>query len=160
MICVRIHTLKREQVIHATLDEAWRFFSSPRNLAKITPPSLDFQVISEAPEQMHEGLLIEYRVRPLFGIPVQWVTEITCVDEPRCFADEQKRGPYRMWRHVHHFEELEDGRVRMLDGVTYALPLGWLSAPVHRWIVRPQLRRIFDYRQERVRELFKGASSS
>ena len=156
--CVRVHVLKREQIIHATLEEAWRFFSNPRNLAKITPPSLDFQILSEVPERMSEGLLIEYRVRPLLGIPVKWVTEITDVDEPRCFVDEQKRGPYRMWRHAHHFEDLGDGRVRMLDGVTYALPFGWLSAPVHRWVVRPQLRRIFNFRKERVRQLFADGS--
>ena len=156
LICVKIHALKREQVIHATLEEAWRFFSSPRNLAKITPPSLDFRIIGEVPERMHAGQLIEYCVRPLLGIPMSWVTEITLVDEPRCFVDEQKRGPYRMWRHVHHFEDLEDGRVRILDGVTYALHFGWLSAPVHRWVVRPQLKRIFDHRQETVAGLFKG----
>ena len=153
---MRIHSLKRKQIIQTTLEEGWRFFSNPRNLAKITPASLDFRILSEVPERMHEGLLIAYRVRPLLGIPMKWVTEITRVDEPRCFVDEQKKGPYRLWRHVHHFEDLGDGRVRLLDEVMYALPFGWLSEPVHRWVVRRQLKRIFDHRQEAVAGLFKG----
>ena len=90
---------------------------------------------------------------------IDWDAAII-VDEPRYFVDEQKKGPYQLWRHAHHFEDLGDGRVRLLDGVTYALPFSWLSEPVHRWLVRRQLKRIFDHRAERVAEFFRGAKPS
>ena len=149
---VRTHQLRREQIFPATLGRAWDFFSDPRNLARITPASLDFQILSPLPERMHEGLIIRYRVKPLLGIPVTWITEITKVEAPFCFVDEQRAGPYRLWRHVHRFEELGAGRVRMLDEITYALPFGWLSAPVHRLLARPRLEEIFDYRARQVAE--------
>jgi ligand-binding SRPBCC domain-containing protein len=163
MVGVPTHELKREQVIPATMAQAWEFFSNPANLERITPPSLKIRIRSKVPERMHEGLLIRYRVKPLLGIPLTWVTEITRVEEPTCFVDEQRSGPYRLWRHVHRFEELPSGGVRMVDEVTYALPFGWLSEPVHRLLARRRLEEIFKFRAEQVSALdwaAEGAETS
>ena len=89
-----IHVLRKTQVIKSTVAAAWDFFSNPGNLAKITPKELDFVVITELPARVYPGLMIEYRVRPLFGIPARWLTEITHVEEGRFFVDEQRVGPY------------------------------------------------------------------
>ncbi len=149
-----VHTLECRQIIRATLTTAWEFFSCPRNLEKITPKSLGFEVLSVLPEAMYPGMMIRYRVRPLLGIPLTWLTEITQVNPGRFFVDEQRAGPYRLWHHEHHFRDLGDGRIEMLDRVTYQLPFGWLSEPAHALLVRPQLLGIFDYREKVVRELF------
>jgi ligand-binding SRPBCC domain-containing protein len=149
-----VHTLERTQIIRAPLATAWGFFSNPRNLEKITPPPLGFQILSVLPDEMYPGMMIRYRVSPLLGIPMTWVTEITQVHEHRFFVDEQRVGPYRMWHHEHHFRELADGRLEMRDRVTYQLPFGWFSEPVHALLVQPQLRTIFAYREKVVRDLF------
>ncbi len=149
-----VHTLERQQTIRASLPTAWGFFSNPRNLEKITPPSLGFQILSQLPEKMYPGMMIRYRVSPLLGIPLIWVTEITHVDEGRFFVDEQRVGPYRMWHHEHHFRDLGDGRIEMLDRVTYQLPFGWLSELVHSLVVKPQLAEIFSYREKVTNKLF------
>ena len=91
-----IHTLEQTQTVPGTLQDCWSFFSDPRNLTRITPPELGFEVLSDLPPRMHPGLMIQYRVRPLFGVPLTWLTEITQVDEPHSFVDEQRVGPYRI----------------------------------------------------------------
>ena len=149
-----IHVLERTQVIHATPEECWEFFANPRNLEKITPRSLDFVVLSEVPPRIHQGLMIEYRVRPLFGIPVTWLTEITHVSEPNYFVDEQRVGPYRVWHHEHSFNPLGDGRVEIHDRVHYVLPFSPISEIVHPFLVKPQLEKIFAFREKAVRERF------
>lgn len=154
MIAMPVHVLERTQIIRATLAQAWSFFSSPRNLEKITPKSLGFQILSALPDKMYAGMFIHYRVSPLFGIPMKWVSEITQVDEGRYFVDEQRVGPYRIWHHEHHFRDLGDGRVEMLDRVTYQLPFSWLSEAVHGLLVKPQLCAIFDCREKVAGELF------
>lgn len=151
-----IHTLKKSQILRATLSQCWSFFSDPRNLARITPPALDFRVLSELPAQMHPGLLIEYRVRPLLGLPVKWLTEITQVQAPNYFVDEQRVGPYRIWHHEHFFLERGDGMVEIRDRVTYVLPFGLFGELAHGPIVRPQLRKIFAYREKVVAEIFEA----
>ena len=100
-------------------------------------------------------MMIEYRVRPLFGIPATWLTEITHVEPGKFFVDEQRIGPYRMWHHEHHFTALGDGKVEVRDRVTYVLPLGWLGELAHPFLVKPQLERIFAYREKAVGELFR-----
>jgi ligand-binding SRPBCC domain-containing protein len=149
-----IHVLRTTQVVPAPLEACWDFFSDPRNLARITPPGLDFQIVSEVPAAMHAGLMIEYRVRPLLGLRLRWLTEITHVERPGYFVDEQRVGPYRLWHHEHYFRALEDGRTEMRDVVHYVLPLAPFSEVVHPWLVGPKLRRIFAYREAAVRELF------
>ncbi len=149
-----IHTLRYEQTLHTSLEEAWDFFSSPRNLPKITPPHLDFNILSPLPEKMYAGMMIEYRVRPLLGIPMRWLTEITHVQPGQFFVDEQRVGPYKMWHHEHHFREVSAREVVMTDIITYQLPLTPWSEIVHPFLVKPQLAAIFGHRERVTAGLF------
>jgi ligand-binding SRPBCC domain-containing protein len=149
-----IRVLETSQIIRASIDDAWSFFSDPRNLARITPPALDFQVLTDLPARIHAGMMIEYRVRPLLGLPVRWLTEITHVEAGKFFVDEQRIGPYRIWHHEHHFRPCDKGSVEIRDRVTYVLPFGVLGDLVHPFLVRPQLAQIFAFREKAVRELF------
>lgn len=150
-----LRQLDREQFIPADPERVWEFFATPANLNTLTPPELRFRTLGEAAGRMYAGQLIEHRVSPLPGIWLRWLTEITQVREGSYFVDEQRLGPYRLWHHEHHFV-VERGGVRMTDRVTYEVgwgPFGWVAEKL--WVER-QLRRIFDYRATRVRELFGG----
>jgi hypothetical protein len=115
---------------------------------------MGFHILSaHRPVRMYAGQLIEYRVSPVLGIPLYWMTEITHVVEGQYFIDEQRFGPYSMWHHQHHFREVEGG-VEMTDLVHYKVPLGWIGRIVNGLFVRKKLNGIFDYRYERVKELF------
>ena len=140
-----MYQLKRKQFIKADLQSTWDFFSSPLNLKKITPPELGFHVKTELPEKMYE----EYTVKPLLGIPMNWVTEIKTVKDLKFFVDEQRVGPYKIWHHEHHFKEV-DGGVEMTDIVSYALPLGFLGRLMHPILVKKKLEEIFDFRFKAV----------
>ena len=152
-----IHKLTCEQIVPADIETCWEFFSNPANLARITPDNLGFQIRGDPPSHIYPGLMIEYRVRPLFGIPLSWLTEITYCERPRYFCDEQRVGPYAIWHHEHFFEPLDDGRVRMRDLIHYQLPLSPLSECIHPLLVAPQLRAIFDYRKSAVEDAFGPA---
>jgi ligand-binding SRPBCC domain-containing protein len=150
-----VHTLHTKQIIRAGMTEAWAFFSNPRNLAKITPPELGFEVLTpDLPPQVYAGMMIAYRVRPLFGIPMTWLSEITLVEAGVRFIDEQRVGPYAVWHHEHVFHDLGDGRVEVEDRATYVLPFAPLGDLAHALLVKPQLDRIFAHREKAVRELF------
>lgn len=157
-----LYRLKAEQFIPAPMEEVWTFFSRPENLKTITPPYMGFDILSEVPPVMEAGLIIEYRVRPLLGIPLRWVTEITHLKGPQhgpppyFFVDEQRFGPYVFWHHRHTFEPVEGG-VYMTDLVHYRLPAGPLGALVHPWLVRPRLEEIFSYRRAKIEALFGKA---
>jgi ligand-binding SRPBCC domain-containing protein len=152
-----IHTLHRTLVIPASRETAWAFFSDPRNLSKITPPAMGFRTINpDLPSQIYPGLMIEYRVKPLAGVPLTWLTEITHVNEGESFVDEQRIGPYAIWHHEHFFRELSGGETEVEDRITYALKFGWLGEIVHPFAVRPQLERIFAFREEAVRANFSS----
>jgi ligand-binding SRPBCC domain-containing protein len=142
---MRLHQIETVQRLPVPVREAWSFFSDPSNLAAITPADMGFEVTRALPPRMHPGMIISYRVRPLLGIPVTWITEITHVVEPYLFVDEQRFGPYRFWHHQHHFREVEGG-VEMRDLVSYVLPRG--GGLAHPVLVRPRLEQIFAYRRE------------
>src|SRR5690606_11795655 len=129
------------------------FFVDPRNLAVITPPDMGFEVTGEAPDQMYAGMLITYRVRPLLGVPLTWLTEITHLDEGRLFVDVQRAGPYRFWHHQHHFREVEGG-VEMRDIVHYDVGFGPLGDLVNVIAVRRRLRQIFEFRRGVLEQRF------
>jgi len=149
------HTLHQKQTIRATREAAWEFFSNPRNLAKITPPSLGFQIVTpDLPERIYAGLMIEYRVTPLLGIPLVWLTEITHVREGDYFVDEQRSGPYALWHHAHWFRDIGRGRVELEDRVTYRLPFQPFGDLVHSLLVKPQLKEIFAYRTQAMARFF------
>jgi ligand-binding SRPBCC domain-containing protein len=105
-------------------------------------------------------MMIEYRVHPLLGIPMTWLTEITHVEDRQYFVDEQRVGPYKMWHHEHHFRQLDEQRIEMTDKVTYIVPFGILGDLVHPIIVRPQLSHIFSYREKVVAEIFSSPARS
>jgi ligand-binding SRPBCC domain-containing protein len=147
-----LYTLTTEQRLAISIDEAWAFFSNPANLAAITPESLAFRVLHDLPPEMYAGMIIRYKIRPLFGVDMEWVTEITHVDAPHYFVDEQRFGPYRFWHHQHHFRAI-DGGVEMRDIVTYSPPSP--AAPlIDRLLVGPRVRGIFDHRRRVLAERF------
>lgn len=128
------------------------FFARAENLERITPPWLRFRLLTPRPIRLERGATIAYALR-LHGIPVRWITEIEDWEPPVRFVDVQKKGPYRVWRHTHRFEETEGG-TRMVDDVEYALPLGFLGRLFHRLVER-DISRIFDYRTEQVTALLR-----
>ena len=148
-----MYQLKRTQFVKTDLATCWDFFSSPNNLNKITPKEMGFDVLTEGVENMYEGLMIEYKVRPLLNIPLRWITEITHVKYQQYFVDEQRKGPYKIWHHEHHFKEVQGG-VEMTDIVSYELPFGILGKMVHPLLVKKKLDQIFAYRFKIVDELF------
>lgn len=143
------------QFIPADPARVWEFFATPRNLNELTPPGVRFQILSELPKRMYAGQLIEYRISPLSGLWLHWLTEIRHVREGAYFVDEQRAGPYKFWYHEHHFEAVPGG-VKMTDLVTYEIgwgPFGWLAEKL--W-VRRQLEGIFAYRRQSVAARFGG----
>lgn len=150
----KVYSLKTVQVMPVSLEKAWDFFSNPANLQSITPGNLGFKIISNHHgSHMYAGQIIEYKVSPLMGIPIYWMTEITHVSEGKFFVDEQRFGPYSLWHHQHHFREVEGG-VEMTDIVHYKLPFWVLGDVAHALFVKKQLKGIFDYRYVKVKELF------
>lgn len=149
-----VYSIKTKQQIPISMERAWVFFSNPENLQQITPSNLGFTIISQHHgASMYAGQLIEYKVSPVSGIPLYWMTEITHVEDKKYFVDEQRFGPYRMWHHQHHFKAIEGG-VEMTDIVHYKLPFWFLGDIANALLVRGKLKKIFDYRVKKVEELF------
>jgi ligand-binding SRPBCC domain-containing protein len=146
-------TLKFEQELPISLEEAWMFFSSPKNLNLITPPKMDFKILSEVSENMYAGMFIRYTVKPMMNIPMHWVTEITHVKHHEFFVDEQRIGPYKIWHHEHHFKATEKG-VLMTDLLNYEPPYGPIGKMLNSVWIRKQVQQIFDYRYKKLQELF------
>jgi len=146
------HVLRASQFIARPVDEVFRFFAEPRNLGRITPSSMGFEFRSDDFE-MRDGLQIDYRLRPLLGIPVSWRTGITSYDPPHRFTDVQLKGPYRRWEHTHTFEPV-DGGTLIRDEIVYQLPLGPLGDIAHRLVVRTELERIFRHRGWTIEGVF------
>ncbi len=149
----KIYTLRRVQRMPITIEKAWEFFSNPANLPEITPAAMKFRPTSPLPSKMYPGLLIMYTVSPILGIPLKWVTEITHINEPKMFADEQRFGPYKFWHHRHLFTPVTGG-VEMEDIVNYALPFDPYSRPANSIMVRRTLERIFDFRYDIIKNKF------
>lgn len=145
---------KSTQHIPASVDEVWQFMSSPRNLAKITPSSMGFEITNEPiADVMYPGMIISYKVKPLLGIPMRWVTEITHVVDKSYFVDEQRIGPYQMWHHQHHLKKTSEG-VFMEDIVSYSPPLGFLGTIANTLFIKSKLEAIFKFRYEAVEREF------
>jgi ligand-binding SRPBCC domain-containing protein len=136
----------RTQKIPASMNDVWSFISSPINLKEITPDYMGFVVTSKTGiEEMYPGMIITYKVKPLLGIPLNWMTEITHVKPFEYFVDEQREGPYKMWHHQHKLEVINGG-ILMTDIVTYIPPFGILGAIANSLVIKKQLQEIFDYR--------------
>ena len=132
-------------------DEVFQFFSDAANLEALTPPWLNFEILTPT-IVLRRGVLIDYRLR-LYGIPLRWQSEITRWEPPDRFVDEQRRGPYRRWVHTHTFVD-DRGGTRVLDTVDFEVPFGWLVG----WFVMRDVRRIFAFRTQALIERF-GAPS-
>ncbi|BCS54500.1 SRPBCC family protein [Geobacter sp. SVR] len=146
--------LERSQFLPVVdLAAAWIFFSDACNLAHITPPGMGFRMTSPPLDDIYPGRIISYSVRPLFGITMDWTSEITHLEKPFFFIDEQRFGPYRFWQHQHRFREVAGG-VEVRDLVHYLLPRMPFTRLVNRLIVEPRLKEIFDYRREALKRLF------
>ena len=149
-----IHQLRRELVIDTDLETAWNFIRQPGNLNRITPPDMDFEIVSELPEVIYDGLLIEYRV----GIPLlgkqSWLSEIKHLREKHSFIDDQLVGPYKLWHHYHAISPHPKG-VRFVDHLHYQLPYGVFGSLAHSLYVRDKLKSIFDFRETAMLEAFR-----
>lgn len=150
-----VYIFRREQLLKGVrLDEAWEFFSNPINLKKITPDYMGFNIISSSnSNEMYAGQIIRYLVKPFANIPMHWTTEITQVNEPEFFIDEQRLGPYKIWHHQHKFREVSGGVV-MEDIVHYAPPFGIFGRLANKLFIQRKLHEIFDYRKKVIREIF------
>lgn len=152
------HTLNAEMWLPLPIEQVFAFFGNVDNLDAITPPLVHFQILTPRPITLQTGAIIDYRLR-IHGIPIRWRTEITVWQPPTQFVDEQRRGPYKLWRHQHDFE-IRDGGTWIRDHVDY-LGRGWVCEPIlNRVLVAPDLRGIFTYRQKRIRELLAPQSSA
>lgn len=144
----------QSQKIPASLDSVWDFISNPDNLKDITPPFLDFRVINRPDSpKMYAGMIITYIVRPVLGISVKWMTEITQVKEKEYFVDEQRLGPYRFWHHQHKIESIENG-VLMTDIVTYIPPFYILGSIANRLFIKKKIKEIFYFRTNAIEKKF------
>jgi ligand-binding SRPBCC domain-containing protein len=149
-----IHTLKSEQEIPISIEKAWDYFSTPKNLANITTPEMGFIITSETEDKVYEGQIISYNVGIILGIRTSWVTEITKVKEQHYFVDEQRFGPYSMWHHEHFFEALPNGNTLVKDKISYKIPLGFLGQMMNGILIKKQLNHIFSYRTAQLKTLF------
>lgn len=150
---MKLYSLHTVQKLPISIEEAWKFFSDPKNLKVITPEYMGFDIISGGDRPMFAGQIIQYIVKPVAGLKTKWVTEITHVNEPFHFVDEQRFGPYSLWHHKHFFREIEGG-VEMEDIVDYKLPFGIIGRLVHKPVVRQKLEEIFAFRKKKLLEIF------
>lgn len=150
-----IYYFKTEHFLPVSIDEAWNFFSSAKNLSRITPPEMDFKILSSLEDkEINEGMLIDYIVKPVFGIPLKWQTEIFNVNKPHCFADRQLKGPYKIWEHTHTFIPQENGTL-MKDEIKYQIPFGIIGQMAHSLFVREKVKDIFRFREKALDKIFE-----
>ena len=150
---MKIYTLHKKQNLPISLEDAWNFLSDPKNLKKITPDYMGFHILSGADRPMYAGQIIQYIVTPVLGIKTKWVTEITHVIDKHYFVDEQRFGPYALWHHKHFIKEINGG-VEMEDIIDYKVPFGILGQLIHPVLVKPKLEEIFNYRTNKLEQLF------
>ena len=146
---MRVHEFQSALWLPRSPEELFPFFADAANLEALTPPWLHFHILTPLPAALREGALIDYRLR-LRGVPLRWRTRIRIWQPPHRFVDEQIRGPYRQWIHEHTFES-RDGGTLARDVVRYAVPFDFIA---HRWLVRPDVERIFQYRSEALKQRF------
>ncbi len=150
---MKLYTLRSIQKLPISPQAAWSFLSDPSNLKVITPDYMSFDIVSGADKAMFPGQIIQYIVTPIAGIKTKWVTEITHVKEGEYFVDEQRFGPYKFWHHK-HFTKPIPGGVEMEDIIDYKLPFGIIGQMFHPLTVKPKLGEIFNYRRQKLIELF------
>jgi ligand-binding SRPBCC domain-containing protein len=149
-----VYVLKAVQKLPVDMDTAWDFFTRPGNLQRITPKEMKFIITTPfTSDKAYPGEIITYRVSPVAGIPLTWVTEITQLKSKEYFVDEQRFGPYSMWHHEHHFKTI-DGGVEMTDVVYYKIPFWFIGDIAHTLFIKNKLKQIFTFRFQKIDELF------
>ena len=149
-----MHSLDQITLLPLKPEDAWNFFSNPANLGKITPPGMNFQITSDNSDyEMYPGMIITYKVSPIFNIPVSWVTEITQVEKYQYFIDSQVSGPYKFWHHQHIFREFNGG-TEMRDLLHYGMPYGAFGRLLEKSLVNRRVEYIFNFRKRKLEELF------
>jgi ligand-binding SRPBCC domain-containing protein len=147
-------TIKYQQKLPISLEDCWDFFSSPENLKILTPEYLGFEIMNElGNRKMYAGQIIAHKVRPVFNIPFEWITEITHVQHPHYFVDEQRFGPYKFWHHEHHFNAIPHG-VEAVDIISYKMPYGFIGRVLNHFKVKKDIDAIFSYRKAKLETLF------
>lgn len=149
-----VYTLTSEQILPLSLEQAWEFFTVPTNLDKITPGEMNFKITNNPPPKTYKGQIITYKIGLLPGINANWITEITHLEDKKFFVDEQRFGPYAMWHHEHHFQEIEGGKVKMTDIVNYKLPVGFLGDLFGGAIIKNKVQSIFESRYQILEKTF------
>ena len=152
---MKVYRLYRQCYINASLEQVWDFFSYAGNLKLLTPAYMNIKITSgNLPDKAFAGQIISYTLSPVAGISLSWITEITDVLPNKLFVDEQRRGPYKLWHHEHHFEE-QKGKVLMTDIVLYSMPFSFIGTIARFLFIKRQLDNIFDYRQRQIETIFK-----
>ena len=146
------YLLEQTQFIPKSRSEVFLFFSDAHNLERLTPPFLNFRILTKPPIKMTSGTLIDYRIK-LYGVPLKWRTEIESFEPEHFFVDNQLSGPYAIWHHQHHFDDANGGTL-MRDLVRYRLRFGLLGTIAHSLFVRRSLLRIFQFRRTEVTRIF------
>ncbi len=155
---MKVYQLRKKQILNTSLEEAWAFFSTPKNLNEITPADMNFKILDGSDESMFAGQIIRYKINPIANIPLSWVTEITHCQPKKYFIDEQRFGPYKLWHHMHRFTEIEEG-VLMEDILHYALPFGWLGGVIAGKFVEKKVNNIFNHRFNELEKVFNKKTS-
>ena len=146
-------TYKTEQFLPIDMKTAWEFFSSPNNLALLTPKDMDFKVLTKLDNAISNDMIIDYTVKPLLRVPLRWKTKILDVQDQNEFTDIQLRGPFSLWKHVHQFIQEKEG-VLVKDTVHYRLPFGFIGRIAHSLFVKKRIEEIFSYRKVVLENLF------
>ena len=148
------YTLYSTQNALTTIDEAWSFFSQPKNLNELTPPDLSFKITSGNPNDFYEGKIITYTIKLLSFLKFNWTTEITKLEKNTYFIDKQLFGPYKLWHHEHHFIDNKDGTITIIDKVKYKLHLYPISQLLHKMFIKKKLLEIFHFRRKMINNIF------
>lgn len=155
---MKIYRINTKQQLPISLADAWSYFSDTGKLSELTPSWMHFTKTSPSPSKgMYPGMIVTYRLRPIWSVWFNWMAEITHVKEQELFVDEQRSGPFRFWHHEHHFKEVDNG-VEIMDILHYALPFGIIGRAVHQLSVEGKMQAVFQYRQKRLQALFGTVS--
>lgn len=150
---MKVYTLEKKQKVSRNILNVFNFFSKPENLSIITPKKLDFKITTSSPVDMKEGTLIDYTIK-IMTVPVRWRTLISKYDPPNLFVDKQLKGPYLMWEHTHTFKKINNNETLIQDIVKYSLPYSFIGNIVNALYVKRDLKNIFSYRKEKIKEIF------
>jgi ligand-binding SRPBCC domain-containing protein len=151
-----MQTIERDMILSVDRETLWGFVAAPKNLNGITPPELHFRIMSDVPDSIFDGLMIDYEISLPFIGRRKWVTEIKHIHEGVSFVDEQRYGPYGFWYHFHELVDAGQGVTRMRDEVHYRVPFGVLGSVVAGAQVKARVESIFDYRARKMIEIFGG----